>query len=354
MQVIKYKYSVDALKVCYSINEIAYNRLTEEQIYNEITKEKELIKEFIFKSPNSNDIYTEDFRIVRIKDYLEFRILVPDEEGTGNLQDFGFLEVKSKNDKKFSGKCFITLDNRRLYEPFAVHHEVLSYKTPKEIITIESLSNISDYVKLPIKQPKTTKRIQYNTIFFLKEMANRLGLSLYSISNLEIALDSNINFGKLIKKANANPDLIPVINRMPYPDINSTVRLANTTVPYSTTRKRIVNMGYLLKQAKGELQLKCYNKVEEIQANNNNKAYIYKWLGWDTNIHRTEITAKWSPIKAYCKSEGLSLEDFLYNLDSDDILNVPFELWLNRLIHYKLVGEKEEMITVFDIVMKVK
>jgi len=212
------------------------------------------------------------------------------------------------------------------------------------------LNNISEYVKISVaRTPKTTVKTQYNTIFFLEQMASRLNLELLSISNLEIALDSNINFARLIKKNVANSELIPVINNIKFPDIASRQRLNNTHITHSTTRLRAVNLGYLIKQSNNNLQLKCYNKVEEIEAESK-KTYIYRWLGMDKNIHRMEITAKWSPIKVFCKNNNLTVEDFLYNLHTGEILSEPFIIWLNRLIHFKTVGKPKGTISVFDLV----
>jgi len=343
MQGVKYKYSVDALKVCYSIKNETYSKLTENP---------EVSKNFIFQSPNYQNILTEDFRLERVKNKSrEFNILVPDENGNGNLVPYGYLRIKADNDEDFAGKCFITLDNRRLYEPFTVYHEVIEFKKPVEVVDIQSLNNISEYVRVSVaRTPKTTTRTQYNTIFFLEEMASRLSLELVSISNLEIALDSNINFARLIKRNVANSELIPVINNTKFPDIESRQRLNNTHITHSTTRLRAVNLGYLIKQSNNELQLKCYNKVEEIEAESKQKTYIYRWLGMDKNIHRMEITAKWSPIKAFCKNNDLTVEDFLYNLHTGEILSEPFIIWLNRLIHFKTVGKSKGTISVFDLV----
>ena len=56
MQGGKYKYSVDALKVCYEIKSEAYNKLTDKPLENPI---------FVFTSPNST------MYIQKILDYKE-------------------------------------------------------------------------------------------------------------------------------------------------------------------------------------------------------------------------------------------------------------------------------------------
>ena len=71
MQGVKYKYSVNALKVCYEIKSEIYNKLTAKPLDN---------PNFVFTSPNSNNVHSEDFRLQRIKDSnFDFEILVPDE-----------------------------------------------------------------------------------------------------------------------------------------------------------------------------------------------------------------------------------------------------------------------------------
>jgi len=77
MQGGKYKYSVDALKVCYEIKSEAYNKLTDKPLENPI---------FVFTSPNSNKVHTEDFRLRRVKDSkFDFGIHVPDENLEGQF-----------------------------------------------------------------------------------------------------------------------------------------------------------------------------------------------------------------------------------------------------------------------------
>jgi len=343
MQGVKFKYSVDALKVCYKLTLDLYTTLTSNPIKEQC---------FIFKSPDYKDDLVEDFRLQRIKiEEREFEILIPDTEKIGEFSKYGYLEIKPKEDTKFAGMCFITLDNRRLYEPFAVWHEVLTYKKVKNSEPFDFTLPMSEYIKhMPKKVPASTKRIQYNSIGFLEEMASRLGLTLNSISNLEIALDSNINFAKIIKNTVANDDYVPVINKRKYPDIDSRNTLNNTHLQYSTTRKRAVNLSYLIKQSNGNLQLKCYNKSREIEEKSK-KTYIYTWLGMDKNIHRMEITAKWQKIKEYLEAQSITKEFFLYNLHTGENLSEPFERWLNTLIHFKKAGKNKGSISLFELVV---
>ena len=227
MQGVKYKYSVDALKVCYSINKETYRKLTNidmveqvgngniEYIYKPINNNS-----YIFKSPNYEDIFTIDFILKRVKNSrFDFEILVPDENIEDNFVLYGVLEIKSCSDSKLAGKCFITLNNRRLYDPIAVHYEVIEWKEVKQKIDLTTIGSISNYTKIKQESrvPLKTLKIQYNTIYFLEEMASRLGFTLVSISNLEIAFDSNINFAKLIKKTVADEYYIPIIKGNDYP-----------------------------------------------------------------------------------------------------------------------------------------
>jgi len=58
MQGVKYKYSVDALKVCYEIKSETYNKLTDKPLEN---------PSFVFTSPNYKDVYTENFKLRRVE-----------------------------------------------------------------------------------------------------------------------------------------------------------------------------------------------------------------------------------------------------------------------------------------------
>ncbi len=350
MQGIKFKFTVDALKVCYQIKQVAYEKLTENPCEN---------PSFVFTSPNYFDEHTEDFRLRRVKNSkFDFQILIPSENLKGEFLVFGDLTIKSADDPNFFGKCFIKIDNRRLYEPFALHHEVIEWKKENNNISknINILEYISNYTKIKqkLRVPAKTFKTQYNTIFFLEEMASRLGLELVSISNLEIAYDSNINFAKIIKKTVSNEKYIPVINQVKYIDIDSRDVINNTSLYYGTTRKRPVNLAYYIKQTKGRLELKCYNKSREIDSISGKK-YIYKWLDMEKNVHRMEIKAKREPINSFCKVKKISLSEFLYNLHTGENLSEAFCVWLNRIIHFKKAeNPKGRDVTVFDLVRLIK
>jgi hypothetical protein len=307
MQGVKYQFTVDALKVCFYISPENYKYLTND------TKEQ---RELIYKSPNHNGEMLIDFKLERVKNKLRaFKILVPD-----NVNEipvlFAYLEIKANNDEDFANQCYITIDNRRFYEP------------------------ISYYMGT-----------KYNSVNYIIEIASRLRLeNIISISNLEIAFDSNINFARLIKRTIADSYYIPVLNKTPYPNADSRDTINNAHLNYSTTRKRAKNLSFYIKQKKGDLQLKCYNKSNEIKDNDNKKTYIYKWIGMSKNIHRMEITAKSLPIKQYCAKENYTLLEFLINLNTSDFLIEPFYLWLNRLIHFKIDGKRKGTISVFDFV----
>lgn len=356
MQGIKFKYSVDALKVCYKIKEEAYRKLT----FIDIVKKNDgkivhthnpiESTSYTFESPNYQDIYTVDFILRRVKtSRFDFEILVPDENIEGKFVLYGNFTIKAFNDSDFSGKCFITLENRRLYEPFGTFVNVLEWKKTDNKNDLSKIGSISNYTKIKqeLRVPLKTIKIQYNTIFFLEEMTNRLGLELVSISSLEIALDSNINFARQIKKIIADENYIPIIKGIKYPDINSRESIKDVNFKNNTNRKRVINLSFNIRQT--GLGLKCYNKTKEIE-DESGKTYIYKWLDMKKNIHRIEVTAKNEVIKLYCKNSDIELSDFLYNLHTGENLSGPFNIWLNKLVHFKKTERpKGNDITIFDI-----
>ncbi len=343
MQGIKFKYSIDKLKVCYRIKPLTYNKLTENPSENPF---------FIFSSPNFEDVFTEDFILKRIKNSkFDFEIYILNETKEGNSH-YGTLNIKSQDDPELSGMCFITLNNKRLYDPFVIDNVVTEWKESKQKIDFSKLGSISNYTKIESQPriPAKTISVQYNSIFFLEEIISRLGLCLISISYIEIAFDSNINFAKLLKKTVANENYIPVVNRVKYLDVDSRDVINNAVLKYNTTRKRAVNLAYYIEQSKGRLDLKCYNKSREIEIKSGKK-YIYKWLDMYRNIHRMEIKAKREPINSFCKVKKISLSEFLYNLHTGENLSEAFNVWLNKIIHFKRVeNPKGRDVTVFDLV----
>jgi hypothetical protein len=360
MQGVKYKYSVDALKVCYKINEETYNKLTHIDIIrcedgNILHTHKPIeFKIYDFKSPNHMGDLTIDFRLKRVKSSrLQFEILVPDENIEDNFVLYGDLKIKSSSDIEFAGQCYITLDNRRLYDPFDVHHEVIEWKESKQKIDLTTIGSISNYTKIvhEPRVPSKTLKTQYNTIYFLEEMTSRLGLELISISNLEIALDSNINFARLIKRTVANDNYIPIVKGIRYQEVNSRDKIKNAHFKNESNRKRLINLSFYISQT--ALGLKCYNKTIEIN-DKSHKTYIYKRLGMEKNIHRMEVTAKNEAIKSYCEKNNILLSDFLNTLHTAENLSEPFHVWLNKLIHFKdILKPNRKDISIFDI-LKIK
>ena len=332
-------YTIDKLKTYYIIEQPTY------KVYEDKSKK---IWRFKFREglidSNRGDWDFELIKTNMLKLNFEIRISEGDEAfvfGTlklnpswGNSTDEDFEELEKIN---FTRYCSIEVNNRVNYEPLGVFSEPLNLinqrerKSKKDIAT--SVSNLSFNKKVKVETGKHVKH-EYTSIFMLDEIADLLELKLHCITTLELGIDTNINYGKIIKSAIQDSKLIPVILNKRYENKVSNQRLSGVLYQFSATRSSAVDMTLYIKQSKKDLQLKCYNKSQEIRAKNNEKSYIDKRFGKNCDVFRLEITAKRKYIDQYCEENNITLDEFLFNLPFDDYLVKPLNRWINLLIRF--------------------
>ena len=334
-------YTVDKLKIYYII---------EQPTYQEFANKSKKIWRFKSREglidSNSGDWDFELIKINKLKLNFEIRISEGDEAfvfGTlklnpllGNPTEEDFEELEKNS---FTRYCSIEVNNRVNYEPLGVFSEPLHLinqqeskrKKKKDIAT--SISNLTFNKKPKVKTGKYVKH-EYTTIFMLDEIADLLELKLHCITTLELGIDTNINYGKIMKSAIQDSKLIPVILNKRYENKVSNQRLSGVLYQFSATRSSAVDMTLYIKQSKKDLQLKCYNKSQEIRAKNNEKSYIDKRFGKNCDVFRLEITAKRKYIDQYCEENDITLDEFLFNLPFDDYLVKPLNRWINLLIRF--------------------
>ena len=91
---------------------------------------------------------------------------------------------------------------------------------------------------------------------------------------------------------------------------------------------------YITNKEKG-LELACYNKLKEIQDNNNSKQYILDKVKFKP-IYRMEVRSNHKLLKDTLDKLGINDDDLFYNvLFNEEELFKLFLSLLNRLIRFK-------------------
>lgn len=166
---------------------------------------------------------------------------------------------------KYDGLCFLTVYNRALYT-----------NEDKSVPYSKLLSDISRITK-------------------------SMGLVINSITQLDIAADANFNVVSQIRRLIKNYDDYDMfVNAKKVREPN---RIIEDYAEYFTrTRKRLKRTPTIyVKQARPDgIQIRAYNKSEEIEDNKREKDYIKDWDDFGTaNIYRLEASIKWRELKKF-------------------------------------------------------
>lgn len=299
---IKASVNIDKLKVCLIQPEGLF-----EKIYNE---EQDYI---IFDGFSMKRVECDNNAIV-------CNILL-DEAGQTEQILLGHLTLN--NTCKYAGKAFFEFENAALY-------------------TVEGIDEGNKYCKI-------------SNLYYVADV---LGMKLNNVTQLDLALDSNINFIKKIIKAVKNYEELDMYlngRKVLTPD----EKLPEYGVFHGASRKRLESLPTLyLSQKKKEvgLSMRVYDKTKELaEQSSYKKERYYQWLGWETSkIYRTEITMHNVNIKEFCSimgnriAEQGSLINILNLLGLKDWRAECFIEMANRLIYFKDKKSRKKL-TLLDL-----
>lgn len=354
---IFHNFTVDALNICYTIPTETFNELTNSQKeiwgfnYNPRFKKK-------------GDAF--DFLLVRMeKTRLRFELRVLDDKIENNYLRFGTLRLSPRiedfnevdegdienkkenvNFDDYSSYCFIQLDNNVFYSRIMTYFEPVGVKKTnisKKDFAFEKRDPklISKWgMETSTTKPKNYIKHEINSVFMVNLIANFLGLQPYCVVNLEIACDTNINYVKHISKALHNKNIIVNVNNHEYDTHNSDERIKGMFYFYSASRKERQNQSIYVTQSHKQLQIKFYDKTQELIFNSSYKTYINERYNKTCEIHRAEVTAKKSKIEKFYTDKQISLDEFIFDLCNEEHLYEPFVKWSNALIKFRTLKMK--------------
>jgi hypothetical protein len=185
------------------------------------------------------------------------------------------------------------------------------------------------------------KALYSGELTYLHYIADDLGLEFHNITDIEIALDSNVNWFRRVKSAIRTEELTPIVLGKAYPDKGELI----SKILYIHTGDRLRYRTDTLSLKGGDMSLKLYDKGREIEESG--KAYIRESFGLRSGgLYRAEVKANNRAISDYCSSYGISQYDIYMRLLDRSLL---FELWLyfaNKLLRFK---EKRTLVSVAQL-----
>lgn len=154
---------------------------------------------------------------------------------------------------------------------------------------------------------------KYSKIMNLYYVAEVLGMELNNVTQVDLALDSNINFiRKLTQAIKSYETLDMYLNGKRIIDPNE--KLPEYGVFHGASRKHLESLPTLyLSQAKKEigLSMRVYDKTKELSEQSSYKKHRFtQWLGWTSpKIYRVEITLHNVNVREFCSLVGSQTEE---------------------------------------------
>ena len=182
-----------------------------------------------------------------------------------------------------------------------------------------------------------------NELSHIYNIANCLNLEFHNITELHIAINSNINWFKRIKKAIRNLSLTPIILGRKYE--NEKEVIDKILYIHTSDRRRYRTDTMTIKNSDKDMEINIYDKSKEIEESN--KKYIADDFGSNTNIFRNEVRIKKTALRDYLKFRIITWEDFYFRLTEMKFLFDVFIYYENRIIRFK--DENRNTISVLQL-----
>lgn len=279
----RYKFNIDRLEICYTAPREVIDSLEDTTFWE---REGYRLQEV------SRDRIEATFKIEVITPGVEREWVV-----------FAWLRIGNRFEKEEDTfrYCWISLDNRALYTPG------------------------KDYGELP----------------YLYWIIDDLGLEFHNITDMEISLDSNVNWFRRVRAAIRNEEVTPIVLGKAYPDREEII----SRLLYIHTGDRLRYRTDTLIVKGADTSLKLYDKGREVVENG--KEYIRECFGLRSGgLYRAEVKVNNKAISDYCTSIGCTQYDiYMKLLDRSQL----FELWhsfTNKLLRFK---EKRTQVSLLQL-----
>ena len=271
--------------------------------------------------------------------YVAQRDIVEDLENTKELISDGFridkIESIETNNETFLKVSILEPQNEDSYKEYAII---------KIGNTFEKKDDTKRYVWIMIDNKVFYGYNKYsNNLSYIYYIADYLKLEFNNITDIHIALNSNINWFGKVKKAIRNMSLIPIILNKKYP--NEKEIIDKVLYLHTADRKRYRTDTMIIKNADKDMEIDLYDKSNEISETN--KEYIREDFGIKSNIFRNEVRLKKTAIKDYLDYRKLKWEDFYMRLNDFDFLFDVYYFFQNKIIRFS--NKKRETISILEL-----
>ena len=287
MKGIKHRLNIDKLTLCY---------IAPKAVVNDLENTKEWV--------------CDGFRIDKVDNlessnetFLKVSILVPNEES--EYKEYAIIKI---------GNTFEKDDDEIRYVWIMIDNKVF-YGYKKYANNLSYIYYIADYLKL-----------EFN-----------------NITEIHIALNSNVNWFSKVKRAIRNLSLIPIILNKKYPKEKEIID--KILYLHTADRKRYRTDTMIIKNAEKDMEIDLYDKTNEIIESN--KEYIKDDFGGNTNIFRNEVRLKKTALKDYLDYKGINWEDFYMRLIDFDFLFDVYFYFQNKIIRF--TNQKRESISILEL-----
>ena len=287
MKGIKYRLNIDKLTLCY---------VAQRDIVDDLENTKEWISDG-FRIDKLENIETNN------ETFLKVSILEPTKEET--YKEYAIIKIGNKFEKEEDNKRYvwIMIDNKVFY----------GYKKYS------------------------------NDLSYIYYIADSLKLEFNNITEIHIALNSNINWFSKVKRAIRNLSLIPIILNKKYQ--NEKEIIDKVLYLHTADRKRYRTDTMIIKNADKDMEIDLYDKSNEIS--DTNKEYIREDFGIKSNIFRNEVRLKKAALKDYLDYREMKWEDFYMRLIDFDFLFDVYFYFQNKIIRF--TNQKRESISILEL-----
>lgn len=295
--------SIDKLTLCYRATDEVIKKLNE---YNELVDSGDSFR--LIRVPSDEALFANSFHVI---------IKFPFGEARNGFVERKFATIKTKLRSMEDDKVnyvWLYMENWVFYEVFGIY----------------------DGSKC-------------NWLACVDYIADELGLSLNNITDMHIALDTNINFAKKIRHAQFNDDYEVILNGKVRSDKKEILGEILHIQTGDQCRLKTLTICVNPKKQDG-LSLKIYDKKRELEKSNKN--YIPQWNELKDKNYRVELTIKNEHLKEFCQWKGEAIPDELLmttltsQSQSQDILFDMLYYFSNRLLRFRYYGK---VISIFQL-----
>lgn len=189
------------------------------------------------------------------------------------------------------------------------------------------VANKTLYTKMYLNDIKGTY-LHYLSYILEKE----LNLKYNQIINLDIALDSNVNMAKRLKKIHWNKNFNSIVNGIVYLDTKEEINEIDFL--HKSNQERYTDMTIYIRSKNEPAELCFYNKNKEIRGNSN-KEYIEEITKLKRG-YRAEVRLKTEQLQeAIFKNNINDINSLIVKLQDEDFLLNVFIQYSNKLIKFK-------------------